>query len=770
MADRQVFIDVLGLAPTFLSTAERTRYIESLGLEGTQLRTENERLQTLARLHEGAGVTVLTGPLAAPFWSWCSLEVKVRVVPDDIEAPVGVTDLTAWSLMSVGVAASAAVRHAATYSTEKPPRGALRPQWDAAETLRGRLQSAAATVSANPIVVEAFHTELVTDHVGQLQLLDSIHEFTSLDFEWNKKTKEPLGLSVSTADKTWYLPAKASDFELPVPQRRALAAAGLAFMKRNPTVWHNAKADFQTQYAGDPLELHGSTQPAHDTLIMAYLLGKTNLKLKELSRTELGRDPGEYPGELEDLPVALAGRYAGPDTRNTFDLFKRLEPQLQKDGQWQVYDQLERPIVPMVASMEKYGTPVDPVEVKRLRDQLAANEERYRYEVLTDYGLDVAVEDQRRAYLSKRAGWKIGSMSKDSLAKVHTEWMTDDLRFAQLRHQRRSFVEKHLERWTRMGEPEVLWAYTNFNQAGAALFGDTRGFRSAPRTGRFSSSSPDDEEDRLGFGNLQNQPRGQRSIFIAGPCPVHGLMGLRTQTICCDQMPLFWSFDYSGLELHIAAARSRDSLMLATLGADPPGDLHQAFLDRIIALTGVDVGRPVAKQGNFEQLYGGGADKLVQILALQRAFISYDVAKTVVQAHHDTFTGYHAYTGSVIEEARLNGGSAYTLMGRKRNEARDLFGKDADRRGWAERALVNMTIQGTAADILKRAMDWSVPVLREFDAHLALQVHDELCGWVPAGNAVPFKHAMTALMGAIPLPGLKLHVEGGVALTWAAAH
>ena len=78
----------------------------------------------------------------------------------------------------------------------------------------------------------------------------------------------------------------------------------------------------------------------------------------------------------------------------------------------------------------------------------------------------------------------------------------------------------------------------------------------------------------------------------------------------------------------------------------------------------------------------GVADKLISILAIQRAYISYDTAKMVVQAHHDTFTGYHTYAAQVIEEARLNGGNAYTIDGRRRNEAHDLFGKDPDRRGW----------------------------------------------------------------------------------------
>lgn len=767
MADRQVFIDVAGLAPA-LSRAQQERYVEALGLEGSRLHTESERLQTLARLRAGAGVTVLTGPQAAPFWSLASLEVKVRVVPDDIEAETGVTDPVVWSLRAVGVLKAAAEKAATGYSVDRPPRGALRPQWDEAAALLARMNQHA-SAGAVAIVVEQFHTEAVTDPAEQLQLLDNIHEFTSLDWEWDPTIpgRDPAGLSVSTKDRTWYLALEASDFNLPKLHGKALRKAAVEFMQRQSTVFHNAKADMQTQYEGDPLDLHGSTKPVHDTLIMAYLLSKGDLRLKKRAREELGRDPLEYPGLIRDLPVGLGSRYAGADTRNTFDLYELYEKELKADGQWDVYDKLERPIVPIVASMERFGTPMDPVEVQRNRDDLWASERRYHDAILDEYGFDIDKKEQRRDYLAQRLGWRPGSLSKTALSKVHTDWMTDDLAFAQERTQRTSFPERHLEKWNEAGRPEVITAFTDFNQAGASLYGDPRGFKLAPRTGRFSSASPKDDPFRIGYGNLQNQPRGQRAAFIGGPCIDHGLQGLRSETICCDQMPLFWSFDYSGLELHIAASRSRDPLMLATLLAG--GDLHQAFLDNIIRLTSVNVGRPVAKQGNFEQLYGGGADKLMQILAIQRAFISYDVAKSVVQAHHETFKGYHGYTAGVIEEARMNGGNAYTLMGRRRNEARDLFGRDPDRRGWAERALVNMTIQGTAADILKQAMDWCVPVLREFGAHLNMQIHDELCGVVPAGNAAPFKAAMTALMGAVPLPGLKLHVEGGPGLTWALA-
>lgn len=787
MSDRLEYIDALGLSPVLTSRTLRAAYVEALGLSGALLETEEERLQVLARLRAGAGVTVYTGPTGAPFWSLASLEVKVRVEPDGLEAPVGETDERVWALRSAGLPATEARRMASSYDDAKPPtkNHSRRGEWDRADALRSRLAlAAAATASVGPIIVTQFHTEPVLEPDAQLRLLDAIDERVSLDYEWRRSDLVSTGLSVSTADRTWYLPRQAADFALPEEHADAVWDRALALMKRQPSIWHNVKADFGTQAVGDPLDLHGATQPVDDTLIMLYLLGDTNLKLKEATRARLGRDPLDYPGDLEDLPLALGTRYAGADTRNTFDLYELLAPELEATGQGKVYADLERPLVPVVASMERYGTPVAPAEVARLRDALWAEEQeiRGRYQDLS--GFDIADDEGFRDYCESRLGWRPGSVAKGALAKVRDDWMTDLLNFRRVRHQRRAFIEKHLERWENAGCPEEMWAYTNFNQAGGSLAGDPRGFVAAPRTGRFSSSSDRKNPLRPGFGNLQNQPRGQRTLFIPPPCPQHGYEGHDGHRVCCDLMPMFWSFDYSGLELHIAAARSRDPLMLGTLAEVCPepdeegscrhrpkhGDLHDAFLYRIIDLTGLNVGRPVAKQGNFEQLYEGGADKLVQILAIERAFISYETAKLVVDAHHTAFAGYHGYGAGVIEEARLNGGSSYTIDGRMRNEAEGLFGDDPERRGWAERALVNMTIQGTAADILKRAMNWMVPLLRRYGAHLSLQVHDEICGWVPAGVAEEFRVATTALLAAVPLPGLKLKVEGGYGYSWAEVH
>jgi DNA polymerase I-like protein with 3'-5' exonuclease and polymerase domains len=706
-----------------------------------------DRLALLARLVHGAGVTIYTGPFGAAFWSLASIEVKVRIVPDGTDYEDRAESPMDWALRTGGMTPTQS-RSLRTMNKKPTKRSAAYEPWMRAEARVAALSE----LSSEPIIIEPYPVIVIAD-IGEqarfLQDLGNSTERTAEDWEWDPDDNNaPVGLAVSVRDENYYLPVQGSDMPYD-PEHGVLLREAWAWrlhIARGPVVMHNGRSDLGTQYPGDPAELCAKGGTIDDTIVMAYLCGESELDLKGLTRRKLDRDPLDYPGALKDMPVALAARYAGAgDTRNTLDLYHVLEAELEEKGQTFIYENVERELVPVIASMEKLGSPIDPVKLQELRVNLGAMEDGLRADVWARHHFDIAdssgKDEQTRMLVKALAGYDPGTVRKDALARIEDDWMDSVLGFRQIRHRRRAFIDKHLGRWRAAGSPEDFRGYVRFNQAGSQDPMDVRSFKRAPRSGRLSSSGD--------FGNFQNQPSDIRSIFIAPPG--------------CE----LFSFDYSGLELHIAAALSGDPEMLRVLKAGE--DLHGAFQQKIAELTGVDVGRVPAKSGNFNAQYGGGPDQLMIILGKQRAHISFDVAEQIVEAHRRTYKVYHDYAARVVAQAKANGGYSTTLFGRRRYDM-DIFSGDASTRQHAERALVNHTIQGTAADILKMVMVWCQPLLAKYGAHLSKQVHDEVVGWVPTEHAGQIERGMVALMESIELPGLPLKVTGGCGASWAEVH
>lgn len=717
------FLDIHGLTRT-----GGHEYADSLGIEAERVEL-GQRLDLLKRLRNGAGVYVYTGPEGAPFWQAVSHEVHVRIVPDDVEYTERREPDMVWALQAVGLSGTLArglVRH---YGDGSPTdRARTYPQWQEAKRL---LASYHAHQASPSIVIEASHIEVVTDPQEQLQLIANVTN-AAMDFEWDIDTLEPEAMSIATSDRTWYLPLVAADFAAPAGQSERIRRVVADTLRRTPTVWHNAKADIKAQYQGEPLELFGA--PIHDTMVMAYLCGETDLALKPLTKKFLDRDPLGYPGSMRQYPLEVGKRYGGADSRNTYDLFGVLWAELGKRNQLGIYENIERPIIPILADMEKYGHPIDPNRTNVLIAEFLEIEEAIRARFMREDGLDISKDDQTRELVKRRAGYDPGTCDKKALSKIPADWMTELLKYRQTRHQRRSFLVQHMKRWEDAGRPDDFRLYTNFNQAGSPDRNDFRSFRSAPRSGRLSSS---------GGVNLQNQPSSIRTIFSAP----------RDRAV--------WCVDYSQLELRIAAVKSGDVALTEFLKS---GDPHGMFQQKIKELTGVDITRTAAKQGNFNASYGGHVDMLRTILQLQRAFPSDQELQAVVDAHKATYVQYHQYTEDVIQFARLSG-YAETSMGRRRYEP-DIYSGDQRLSLHAGRALVNHTIQGSAADMLKQAMALTVPVLRKYNAHMAIQAHDEMEGWVEERAARDFIHDLRVACAPAALPGLDFPIKWGVGATW----
>lgn len=752
------FFDTEGISPN--ATAE---YVAALGVEDATPIAAEHRITMLKRLREGAGVRVITGPEGCEFWLPVSVEVRIVVAPDGYEMQDRCEANLEWALRVQGLtdlAARGLAKRFEETGKEPTPKAKVYPKWEAAKELLEAYSQY--TDEYGSIIVEASHIEAVTTEHEQLALLDTLQGTpVGMDYEWNIAPEYPLyqpeGFSVATADRTWYFPLKALDFELPDEYGDVLRRKVMERILDTPTVWHNAKADLGSQWLGAPLDAFGA--PLHDTLVMAFVAGEHELSLKALGRSRLGRDPLDYPGAMRTLSLETCRRYGGADARNTYDLFADLYRTLNERSQMAIYEDIERPIVPLLTDMERYGLPIDVPRLRVVRDILDADAERIRQFYLDTEKLDIAKDKDIRELVKRRTGYDPGTVKEAALAKHEGEWMDNIIRFRKVRHRKRSFAEKHIAKWEALGEPTDFRLMTSFNQAGAADQHEQRSFKKAPRSGRLSSSSPDYIYPGLigaPGGNNQNQPNeGVDGTFMAG---VPGLKDIYV----APPGNLLWAIDYKQLEIRIAAARSRDpNLMEAVQSEDGP---HVDFVNRIHRMTGQKIAKVAAKQGNFNAQYGGHVDMLRTILQKQRVFMADPELLTIVEAHKEAYAGYHGYTDQVVAFARQHGYSE-TAFGRRRYDE-DVFSTDTRIRLHAERALINHTIQGTAADMLKAAMRLAVPVMKHYGAHMALQVHDEIMGWCPEEVIEDFYADLCRVIQPVQLPGVEFGVDGGYGRSW----
>ena len=750
-----------------LSRTASPEYVEALGLDGAQIRGQAERLSLLRRLREGAGVHVKTGPEGAAWWLPVSVEVRVDLVPDDVEMHDRCEPGMEWALRAVGVTATRArglVRH---YGDKGPTKVArIYATWQDAVALLAAYNEPHTEPGA--IIVEAFAVEAVTDPAEALLLLDRV-ENAALDYEWDIEGVHaplftPEGLGIATAGRTYYIPLICSDFVSPLllDGGEQIRRRVMATIMRTPTVWHNAKADLGAQWLGDPLDAWGA--PLHDTLVLAFIDGENELGLKHLARKYLKRDPLEFPGTMRALPLETCRRYGGTDARNTYDLVPVLWRIAQEREQLDIYEKIERPIIPLLTSMERYGHPMDMQAAMTFRDQLLEDEERIRARFIAEDGLDISDDKQTRELVKRRTGYDPGGVSVDVLSKVVGEWMDAIMRYRKVRHRRRAFLERHISKWEAAGRPNEWRAYTSLNQAGSADQHDARSFKKAPRSGRLSSSSPERIPPSglpgAPSGNLQNQPNeGADGGFMEG---VPGAKPI----FVAPAGQVVWAKDYSQLEMRIAASLSGDPAFLAAVNG---GDPHSDFQRRILELSGKQIPRVGAKQGNFMSLYGGRADMLRLILAKLRVHLPDEDTELIVKSHEAAYPGLYLFDQQVIDYARVTGYSA-TAFGRRRYDD-DINSTEPRARGHAERALVNHAKgQGTAADLLKLAMGLVVPVLKQYGAHMTLQIHDELVGYCDADVVEPFLAAVDQATSVLQLPNVTLSMSGGYGKTWADAH
>ena len=495
--------------------------------------------------------------------------------------------------------------------------------------------------------------------------------------------------------------------------------------------------------------------PFDDTMLISYVLEATlhGHGMDELSELHLSHKPiafSEVAGKGKEkitfdcVPVKEATRYSAEDADVTLRLHQLLKPRLAADGKLTVYETLERPLVQVLVDMERRGIMVDADLLRRLSNEFANAMAKMEKEIHKLAGGEFNIGSPKQLGDILFGQFKLPGGRKTKTGA----WSTDADVLEEVAAQGHDIAKKVLA-WRTLSKlrgtyTDALPTYIN-PQTGRV---HTSYAMASTSTGRLSSNDP----------NLQNIPirteegRKIRTAFIA------------------PKGSKLVSADYSQIELRLLAHI-----------ADIPA-LRKAFSDGtdIHAMTASEIfGVPVkgmpadvrrrAKAINFGIIYGISAFGLANQLGIARG-----EADDYIKKYFIRFPGIRDYMESTKAFARDHG-YVETLFGR-RVHIREIKSTNQGMRGGAERAAINAPIQGTAADIIRRAMIRVPDVLaqKKLKAKMLLQVHDELVFEVPDSETEKTISAVRAVMEKSSLPALELSVplvvEARAAQNWDEAH
>jgi DNA polymerase-1 len=444
------------------------------------------------------------------------------------------------------------------------------------------------------------------------------------------------------------------------------------------------------------------------------------------------------------VPVAEATKYSAEDADVTFRLHCLLKPRLVADGKVTVYETLERSLITVLANMENEGILIDPDFLRKLSNDFAKKQQGYEKEIYKLAGgeFNIGSPKQLGELLFDRMKIPGGTKTKTGA------WSTDVGVLEDVAAQGHEIAKKVLD-WRGLAKlrgtyTEALPTYVN-PKTGRV---HTSYSMAAASTGRLASTDP----------NLQNIPirtedgRKIRQAFIASEG--HKLV----------------SADYSQIELRLLA-HIADIPELKKAFADGL-DIHAMTASEIFGVPVKGMPREVrsrAKAINFGIVYGISGFGLANQLGIAR-----EEANDYIKKYFTRFPGIRDYMEETKEYARKNG-YVMTLFGR-RIHIREINSKIQGHRGGAERAAINAPIQGTAADIIRRAMIRVPDALaaRKLKSKMLLQVHDELVFEVPDKECDVLIATVSKTMMHAALPALQLtvplEVEARAAANWDEAH
>lgn len=593
---------------------------------------------------------------------------------------------------------------------------------------------------------------------AQLQsLLDTLNsaELTALDTETTSldyMQAELVGLSFATAEgKAWYLPVAHDYLGAPEQLQRADVLRQLKAWLEDPAkakVGQNLKYD-QSVLARYDIQLQGVQ---FDTMLESYVLNSVagrhdmdSLALKYLGHSTISFEElagkGAKQLTFNQIELEKAAEYAAEDADVTFRLHQTLWPQLQSSGELaKVFTDIELPLIQVLSAIERHGVLINAALLAKQSEQLTQRIQELEQQAYADAGktfnlaspkqLQEILFEQMQLPVLKKTPSGTPSTAEEVLAELALEYdfpklITEHRGLSKLR-------STYTEKLPRMVNPATGRVHTSYHQAVAA-------------TGRLSSTEP----------NLQNIPirteegRRIRQAFIAPP-------GKKIIAI-----------DYSQIELRIMAHLSGDKALLDAFANGL--DVHRATAAEVFGVSVSEVSseqRRQAKAVNFGLIYGMSAFGLAKQLGIGRG-----EAQQYVDRYFERFPGVLDYMERTRKQAHELG-YVTTLFGR-RLYLPDINARNMGRQKAAERAAINAPMQGTAADIIKRAMIKVQAWIEQFASDkvaMVMQVHDELVFEVNTADVDAVCHELKTLMSSAAELKVPLLAEAGFGDNWDEAH
>jgi DNA polymerase-1 len=517
-----------------------------------------------------------------------------------------------------------------------------------------------------------------------------------------------------------------------------------------------AKIGFNIKFAAVLLAQHGITlRNIDDAQLMSYALdaGRGSHGLDALSESNLGHTLhtlGELTGSgkgkigFDQVPIDRATAYAAERADVALRLWRILKPRLVAGSMTAVYETLERPLVGVLARMERRGISIDRNVLSRLSADFAQTAARIEAEIRELAGEDINIGSPKQLgdILFGKMGLPGGSKTKTGA------WSTSAQVLDELAEQGHEFPRKILD-WRQVSKlrstytdalPAYVHPQTHRVHTTYAL--------AATTTGRLSSNEP----------NLQNIPvrtedgRKIRRAFIASPghklvSADYSQIELRLLSEVAEVPALRKAFQ-DGIDIHAMTA----SEMFGVPVEGMPGDIRRR-----------------AKAINFGIIYGISAFGLANQLGIPR-----EEAGAYIKRYFERFPGIRAYMDETRDFCRAHG-YVETLFGRKCHYP-DIKASNPSIRAFNERAAINARLQGSAADIIRRAMVRMEDALAEkkLSAQMLLQVHDELIFEVPEDEVAATLPVVQHVMQDAPFPAVLLNVplqvDARAADNWDEAH